>query len=96
MCIRTFLTVLTWAAMVLADEGGGQDVDNHSGEGTHEEVEEYEPVVALLFPWFIAVIGVMVYYVLSRTTPWLPYTAVMFVIGTGTLRTTAPKTTETS
>ena len=41
-----------------------------------------EPVVALLFPCFIAVIGVAVSYVQSRTVPWLPYTAVMFVIGT--------------
>jgi Sodium/hydrogen exchanger family len=50
-----------------------QESSTHEGEG---------PVVDVLFPWFSLVIGTMAYFFLSRWVPWLPYTAVMFIIGT--------------
>lgn len=48
-----------------------------------EEAEaESEPANAVLFPWFSLLLGTLVYYVLTRYASWIPYTAVMFVIGT--------------
>jgi Sodium/hydrogen exchanger family len=44
--------------------------------------EEDGPVVNVLFPWFSLLIGTLAYFALSRLLPWLPYTAVMFIIGT--------------
>lgn len=44
--------------------------------------EEGEPVVDVLFPWFSLVIGTFAYFALTRLLPWVPYTAVMFIIGT--------------
>mmetsp|Transcript_32553 Transcript_32553/g.48197 ORF Transcript_32553/g.48197 Transcript_32553/m.48197 type:complete len:852 (-) Transcript_32553:201-2756(-) len=46
---------------------------------THEE-EEVDVVV--LFPSFIVTLGVVIFYVLSRYIKILPYTAVMFLMGT--------------
>jgi len=40
------------------------------------------PVTAILFPWFSEIVGVVVFYVLSRYCHWLPFTAVMFLLGT--------------
>eukprot|EP00512_Aurantiochytrium_limacinum_P013562 CAMPEP_0171566434 /NCGR_PEP_ID=MMETSP0961-20121227/563_1 /TAXON_ID=87120 /ORGANISM="Aurantiochytrium limacinum, Strain ATCCMYA-1381" /LENGTH=924 /DNA_ID=CAMNT_0012120165 /DNA_START=307 /DNA_END=3082 /DNA_ORIENTATION=- len=37
---------------------------------------------AVLFPFFVIIIGITVSYVLSRFAPMVPYTAVMYVIGT--------------
>lgn len=46
-----------------------------------EEVEEVELPFVVLFPWFAVFLGVVVYYVLSRFTHGLPYTAIMFITG---------------
>ena len=58
-------------------DAGGEDL-------VTEEVDEDEipPAHAVLFPSFCLTIGVLVYYVLSRHLQALPYTAVMFLIGT--------------
>lgn len=50
-------------------------------EGEEHEEEE-EPAFAVLFPSFALTVGVVVFYVLSRHIKALPYTAVMFLIGT--------------
>lgn len=51
--------------------------------GTYEtEAEALEPGDAVLFPFFVLAIGVFTYFFLSRFASWLPFTAVMFVIGT--------------
>jgi NhaP-type Na+/H+ or K+/H+ antiporter len=47
-----------------------------------EEHEEYHPVHAVFFAPFILTLGVIVFFLLSRFAPALPYTAVMFFIGT--------------
>jgi NhaP-type Na+/H+ or K+/H+ antiporter len=44
--------------------------------------EEIEPAHAVLFPIFSLTIGVLVFYLLTRYARTLPYTAVMFFIGT--------------
>lgn len=46
------------------------------------EEEDVEPAVAVLFPWFALAVGTLAYLVLTRFLSWIPYTAVMFVIGT--------------
>lgn len=40
------------------------------------------PVSAVLFPWFSEILGVCVFFVLTRYCHWLPFTAVMFLVGT--------------
>ncbi len=56
-----------------------------SEESMVEELAEHEDahgaVHAVLFPWFAQIIGIFVYYFLSRFAHALPYTAVMFVMG---------------
>jgi hypothetical protein len=54
--------------------------DDHAATTTAEE--HVEPAVAILFPWCVALLGVVLFFVLSRTAPWLPYTAVLFLMGT--------------
>lgn len=58
---------------------------HNSEESAVEELAEHEDahaaVHAVLFPWFAQIIGIFVYYFLSRFAHALPYTAVMFVMG---------------
>lgn len=55
-----------------------------------EEEEGAEPAQAVLFPWFAQALGIVTFYILSRFAPWLPYTGVLFLLGTiagiGTVR----------
>eukprot|EP00985_Skeletonema_marinoi_P020018 scaffold11699_cov139-Skeletonema_marinoi.AAC.7 len=66
--------------------------ENPTGQGSytesntefaHEEAHDssHAAVHAVLFPWFAQIIGIFVYYFLSRYAHALPYTAVMFVMG---------------
>lgn len=50
-------------------------------EETSQE-DESEPPTAVLFPWFAEILGVLVFLILSRYMKWLPFTAVMFILGT--------------
>ena len=43
---------------------------------------ESHPVTAILFPWFAEIIGVLTFFLLARYCHHLPFTAVMFLIGT--------------
>ncbi|KAL3944882.1 MAG: hypothetical protein SGBAC_001026 [Bacillariaceae sp.] len=51
-------------------------------EAHGEETDSPEPPHAVVFPSFSITLGVMVFYVLSRYAKALPYTAVMFLLGT--------------
>lgn len=51
------------------------------GEGSSSSAH-VEAADAILFPWFALIIGTCAYYALSRYAPWMPYTAVMFCLGT--------------
>ena len=53
-------------------------IDAHR-ENLEDETEE--AVHAVFFPWFAQLIGVVVYYVLSRYARVIPFTAMMFLIG---------------
>lgn len=81
MCIMA----LPLAFAATDEEGGGDHANATSaatdgGDGEHHE-EEAEPVYALLFPSFCLTIGILVFYFLSRYLQALPFTAVMFLIG---------------
>jgi len=53
-----------------------------ASEEDHEEEEEIEPPYSVLFAPFTLTVGIVAFYVLSRYVRVLPYTAVMFLIGT--------------
>lgn len=61
-------------------QGGGERL---LGEAEpHDETHGHAPeVLAVLFPWFAEIVGVVAYYLLSRYAHAIPYTAVMFVVG---------------
>jgi heme O synthase-like polyprenyltransferase len=43
---------------------------------------ESEPVHAILFPWFMQALGLVAFFLITRYAKFLPYTAVIFVLGT--------------
>lgn len=51
-------------------------------EDVHQGEEPPEPAYAVLFPSWTLTLGVVAFYVLSRYARSLPYTAVMFLLGT--------------
>ena len=63
-----------------SEDSGGQTDDT----GTEQQLleEETNSAYAVLFPPFTITVGVVAFYVLSRYIKALPYTAVMFLIGT--------------
>jgi len=62
------LVLLLQAPSVSAD-------DEHGDEGA-------EPAEAVLFPWFVQALGVIFFFLLTRYSKFLPYTAVLFILGT--------------
>lgn len=48
----------------------------------NEAVEESAPYYALLFPSFITGVGLLVFYIVTRYIHVIPYTAILFLIGT--------------
>lgn len=51
-------------------------------EGQEAHGEEVEPFIAILFPWFAQILGVLAFFFLSRTIFHVfPYTASMFLMG---------------
>ena len=60
-------------------QSGHYGSDHH--QQSEEEVFEHEDTeaLAILFPWFAEIVGVFVYFVLSRYLHAIPYTAVMFL-----------------
>lgn len=82
-----FVVQVIWLDVARSEQIGGDELanetgtdDEHGGESVTEEEEE--PAYAVLFPPFTLAVGVVVFYVLSRYIKALPYTAVMFLIGT--------------
>lgn len=70
---------LSGIACVLAEQ---EAEDPEDGDETSHEEEEAEPAFAVLYPWFVQAVGIFVFFILTRTLHGLPYTAVMFLIGT--------------
>lgn len=77
-----FLLSLSQVAFASEEEGNANSNSNSTTEETYHHEEEADPSYAVLFPSFITTLGVFVFYFLSRYLPFLPYTAVMFILGT--------------
>ena len=65
--------------MLLVEDAEEYGTIGKMSSSPHEE--EVDPY-AVLFPWFVMAIGTMVYFVTSRYFNTIPYTAIMFLIGT--------------
>jgi hypothetical protein len=63
-------------SLFLAAAVGGAEAAAAAAEG------ESHPVTAVLFPWFAEIIGVLTFFFLARYCHHLPFTAVMFLVGT--------------
>ena len=46
-----------------------------------EEEGNIMPYTAMLFPWFFQLVGIFAFFILSRYLRFLPYTAVLFLLG---------------
>ena len=89
MEMSLFFSLLLWTAQAATMETeissrGLLVEDTHNSTGLEdyfeEDEEELEPALAVLFPSFTLTLGVIVFFVLSRFAPRLPYTAVMFLL----------------
>ena len=77
------MSILLLSVLLLADNSLAEgDGTNELGTVYDESGEELAPAHAVLFPSLILTLGVLVYYFLSRYLHCLPYTAVMFLLGT--------------
>lgn len=82
MSIRLwFMLVSLIAFSRAASEEGHNTTDGTESEETEHEAAHLAPY-SVLFPFLIMTFGVMTYYLLSRYMHALPYTAVMFLMGT--------------
>lgn len=52
-------------------------------ETTVSRIENAQPTSAVLFPWIVEVVGVVVFFLLTRFESPVPYAAVMFLVGVG-------------
>jgi NhaP-type Na+/H+ or K+/H+ antiporter len=81
MALMFLLQVVLLPVCTTAAEG--ESTEEHTKEAEeHEEEIEIEPVQAILFPWFAQAMGIITFFILSRYAPWLPYTGVLFLLGT--------------
>lgn len=65
--------------------GDNEFVENEEVQILTEEEEEYqttESIYAVLFPFFTQTMAIFIYYILSRYIKVLPYTAIVFLLGT--------------
>jgi NhaP-type Na+/H+ or K+/H+ antiporter len=53
--------------------------ETDSDEAVFEQMES--EIYAVLFPWFVQIIGVLAYYIISRYAHFVPSTAAMFIVG---------------
>ncbi len=70
------LLLLLW---FLQAANAASDADSQSGEAVFEQMES--EIYAVLFPWFVQIVGVVAYYVISRYAHFVPSTAAMFIVG---------------
>ncbi len=45
-------------------------------------IQDASPATAVLFPWFVQILGVSVFFIFTRFEIRLPYAACMFLVGT--------------
>lgn len=72
------------SSQIFDDEEKGEGVSALSSPYYDEDVEESnsDPVYAILFPWFTQTLAIFIYYIISRYLKILPYTAIVFLLGT--------------
>jgi hypothetical protein len=58
--------------------GDGRRLEQSEGEAY---ADEETAVYSVLFPWFTEIVGVIVYFFLSRYLHFIPFTAIMFIVG---------------
>jgi NhaP-type Na+/H+ and K+/H+ antiporter len=75
--MRVRLCLLCLAVFLVAVQS-----NNETETETEEEEEGIEVVYAVLMPWFVQAVGVVVFYLLTRHVHAVPYTCVLFVTGT--------------
>ena len=66
----------------MEQHNGSSTVDVHGVFEGGQHAHESHPVYVVLLPLFIQAAGVCVFFLLTRYIHFLPYTAVMFIIGT--------------
>ena len=83
-CLRTNIDLVLIGIIVA---GYSYHVDGATAENTNttttqeDESQDEAAVDAVFFPWFAQLLGIVVYYVLSRYARAIPFTAMMFLIG---------------
>ena len=58
-----------------------ETVQNSTASTTTNDDDYINPVYAVLYPWFTQTLAILIYYILSRYLQFLPYTAVVFLLG---------------
>ena len=81
--IHTILILCTFLFLSHAAETADDHIDYSHAEEGHSEHDEHHvhQVYAVLLPWFVQALGIVVFYLLTRHLQALPYTAVLFVLG---------------
>jgi Sodium/hydrogen exchanger family len=69
-------------AHAATDEERVLSTEETNASNSTSETELVEPYIAVLFPWFIEMIGILAFFFITRYFSYFPYTAIMFVIGT--------------
>mmetsp|Transcript_2950 Transcript_2950/g.4511 ORF Transcript_2950/g.4511 Transcript_2950/m.4511 type:complete len:912 (+) Transcript_2950:73-2808(+) len=84
-CLQKNLDLILIGIIVAGYSYHGVDAvdDNTTTDVHHEDTESQAEVAvhAVFFPWFAQLVGIAVYYVLSRYARAIPFTAMMFLIG---------------
>jgi NhaP-type Na+/H+ or K+/H+ antiporter len=78
--MRLRFLLLCLAATFLAVQSN--DTTEAADSESEIETEGIEVVYAVLMPWFVQAVGVVVFYILTRHVHAVPYTCVLFVTGT--------------
>jgi len=80
ICTQLLWALLLAASLLIAEIQANNGTD--AGLIQESGGQQAEPGVGVLFPWFAEIMGTIVFYMLTRYCTALPYTAVMFLIGT--------------
>lgn len=80
--VRLLLFIASAAVLGHGAMASGDVVDSEHKEEQDEHEDEVEAHFAVLFPWFAQAAGIIVFYLGTRYFSVLPYTAIMFIIGT--------------
>ncbi len=83
-CLRTNIDLILIGFIVAgySYHADAEAVDgNTTTENHHEESQTEREIDAVFFPWFAQILGIAVYYLLSRYARAIPFTAMMFLVG---------------